>query len=220
MRRACLHDLNCLRRTVTAKLRNTSGASIIIALVFFLICAIIGSVVLTAASVQAKAAQTHTTAQRQEYAVSSAASVWADQLGKASVTWTYASNDQTKTPSASVTGSDFAKALWDKYASDAWSVYKSRTGDPLVIGRDDPFTFKSGDVSGFQTMYGVVSIDSDFNVSVELSTDSHMAPDTEYNLTVFLQCIPTYDFQGALKKIEWDAPVITKTEALAKDGGK
>ena len=40
-------------------LRDTSGASIVIALVFFLICGIVGSVVMTAASVQAKAAQTH-----------------------------------------------------------------------------------------------------------------------------------------------------------------
>ena len=37
-------------------LRDTSGASIVIALVFFLICGIVGSVVMTAASVQAKAA--------------------------------------------------------------------------------------------------------------------------------------------------------------------
>lgn len=45
--------------TLQAKFRDTAGASIVIALVFFLICAIIGSVVLTAASVQAKAVQTH-----------------------------------------------------------------------------------------------------------------------------------------------------------------
>ena len=47
-------------------LRDTSGASIVIALVFFLICGIIGSVVMTAASVQAKAAQTHVDLQQKE----------------------------------------------------------------------------------------------------------------------------------------------------------
>ena len=39
-------------------LRDTSGASVVIALVFFLICGIIGSVVMTAASVQGQAGQT------------------------------------------------------------------------------------------------------------------------------------------------------------------
>ena len=50
-------------------LRDTSGASIVIALVFFLICGIVGSVVMTAASVQAKAAQTHVDLQQKEYAM-------------------------------------------------------------------------------------------------------------------------------------------------------
>lgn len=59
--------------TLQAKFRDTAGASIVIALVFFLICAIIGSVVLTAASVQAKAVQTHRELQQAEYTVGSAA---------------------------------------------------------------------------------------------------------------------------------------------------
>ena len=45
-------------------LRDTSGASIVIALVFFLICGIVGSVVMTAASVQGKAALRAEHAQR------------------------------------------------------------------------------------------------------------------------------------------------------------
>ncbi len=66
-------------------LRDTSGASIVIALVFFLICGIIGSVVMTAASVQAKAAQTHVDLQQKEYAMQSAAkadwlSSWAARM--------------------------------------------------------------------------------------------------------------------------------------------
>ena len=60
-------------------LRDTSGASIVIALVFFLICGIIGSVVMTAASVQAKAAQTHVDLQQKEYAMQSAAKLMAQQ---------------------------------------------------------------------------------------------------------------------------------------------
>ena len=62
-------------------LRDTSGASIVIALVFFLICGIVGSVVMTAASVQAKAAQTHVDLQQKEYAMQSAAKLMAQQLG-------------------------------------------------------------------------------------------------------------------------------------------
>ena len=62
-------------------LRDTSGASIVIALVFFLICGIVGSVVMTAASVQAKAAQPHVDLQQKEYAMQSAAKLMAQQLG-------------------------------------------------------------------------------------------------------------------------------------------
>lgn len=43
------------------------GASIVIALVFFLICGVVGSVVVTAASVQAKSVQTHVDLQQDEY---------------------------------------------------------------------------------------------------------------------------------------------------------
>lgn len=68
-------------------LRDTSGASIVIALVFFLICGIIGSVVMTAASVQAKAAQTHVDLQQKEYAMQSAAKLMAQQLGGEDAVW-------------------------------------------------------------------------------------------------------------------------------------
>lgn len=50
--------------TIRHTLRDTSGASIIIALAFFLICGIIGSVVITAASINAKAVATHKETQR------------------------------------------------------------------------------------------------------------------------------------------------------------
>ena len=68
-------------------LRDTSGASIVIALVFFLICGIVGSVVMTAASVQAKAAQTHVDLQQKEYAMQSAAKLMAQQLGGEDAVW-------------------------------------------------------------------------------------------------------------------------------------
>ena len=68
-------------------LRDTSGASIVFALVFFLICGIIGSVVMTAASVQAKAAQTHVDLQQKEYAMQSAAKLMAQQLGGEDAVW-------------------------------------------------------------------------------------------------------------------------------------
>ena len=68
-------------------LRDTSGASVVIALVFFLICGIIGSVVMTAASVQAKAAQTHVDLQQKEYAMQSAAKLMAQQLGGEDAVW-------------------------------------------------------------------------------------------------------------------------------------
>ncbi|MFR3092326.1 MAG: hypothetical protein ACLTMP_11885 [Eggerthella lenta] len=54
---------------------------------FFLICGIVGSVVMTAASVQAKAAQTHVDLQQKEYAMQSAAKLMAQQLGGEDAVW-------------------------------------------------------------------------------------------------------------------------------------
>ena len=66
--------------SVHSHLEDETGASIVIALVFFLICAVIGSVVLTAASVQAKAVQTHREMQQAEFTVGSAAGFIGSQL--------------------------------------------------------------------------------------------------------------------------------------------
>ena len=63
------------------------GASIVIALVFFLICGVVGSVVVTAASVQAKSVQTHVDLQQDEYTMQSAAELVAQQLGGEDLTW-------------------------------------------------------------------------------------------------------------------------------------
>lgn len=60
------------------KLEDTSGSSVVLALAFFLICAIVGSIILTAASVNAKTVATYKETQQAEYTVTSAAGLWAD----------------------------------------------------------------------------------------------------------------------------------------------
>ncbi|MEG1493269.1 MAG: hypothetical protein RR380_03260, partial [Gordonibacter sp.] len=69
------------------KIYGNEGASIVIALVFFLICAVIGSVVLTAASINAKAVVTHRQTQQAEYTVTSAAQTIVDQIVPTTVVW-------------------------------------------------------------------------------------------------------------------------------------
>ena len=173
-------------------LRDTSGASVVIALVFFLICGIIGSVVMTAASVQAKAAQTHVDLQQKEYAMQSAAKLMAQQLGGEDAVW------EEK--------SVVVKIAYDT-AGEASVDTNSSASNRLLI--DPP-----SEAGGLAPVYGCITVDPDLNITVELSLDSAFAADSPYNTTISIQCTPTFDSQGRVTVIEYgDNTTVKKTEA-------
>lgn len=202
-------------------LRDTSGASIVIALVFFLICAIVGSAVVTAASVQAKAAQTHSDLQQSEYTMQSAAELVAKQLGGEVATKD--PNALTKTQSSVVisaiydTGAKKYTADVSKVVSPLGSVFwtEQRASDLLsgTVLSSVPITIKAPSGSKSTTpVYGNISVDGDLNVTVRLSLSESFDEASPYNMTVHIQCTPTYNAAGKITEFTYgDNTVIEKT---------
>ncbi|RDB59681.1 hypothetical protein C1878_14930 [Gordonibacter sp. 28C] len=203
-----------MRRLVASKLRDTSGASIIIALVFFLICAIVGSVVVTAASVQAKAVVTHQELQQDEFTVSSAAQLVGSDLASARLSVSYEGNAATLTFAEG--GQPFASEFWKEHGADILAMRNgtdaSLTYSGLTIsvnntGSDGTYTFDD--------VHGSVTVDRDLNITVALTLSSDATTASSYDTTVLVQCIPTYNVQGKLTHFEYEQPVIKKTGAAA-----
>ena len=205
-------------------LRDTSGASIVIALVFFLICGIIGSVVMTAASVQAKAAQTHVDLQQKEYAMQSAAKLMAQQLGGEDAVWEEKSVVVKIAYDTAGEASVDTNSLRSMIGQNFWTEQRTKDilaaraeGKDYVLGgsasnrlRIDP----PSEAGGLAPVYGCITVDPDLNITVELSLDSAFAADSPYNTTISVQCTPTFDNQGRVTVIEYgDNTTVKKTEA-------
>ena len=200
---------------------NERGASIVIALVFFLICGIIGSVVMTAASVQAKSVQTHKDLQQAEYTMQSAAELVAMQLGGDDATF------QTKSVDIKVAYAD-GKAAADvsnvvsSLGLGFWTVDRAEevlaahaNGAAYVVGASEAnrleFAFQ-GESQGLSPVFGMITVDANLNVTIDLSLDRSFSSDSPYNMTVFAQCTPTYNAVGQLTAFSYgDNTTIEKT---------
>lgn len=212
--------------SLARRLRDSSGASIVIALVFFLICGIIGSVVVTAASVQAKSVHTHKELQQSEYTMQSAAELIAQQLGgedssalQHSVT-VHVSYGTDKKPIVDVSKvhSEVGKGFWTKGRTE--SILANRAaGSSYVLGDSPSNRLVVNSPSGSQSMdpvYGKITVDADMNMTVELSLDPELSPSSPYNMTVFIQCTPTYNAAGQLTSFTYgDGTTIKKTSGSA-----
>ena len=209
-----------MNRALQHTLRDERGASIVIALVFFLICAIVGSVVVTAASVNAKAVQTHKDLQQDEYSMASAADLIAQQLGGedktrsapcVTVSISYGPDEK---PSVDVSKvySEVGKGFWTKDRTATILACREQ-GIPYTIGDSSsdrlvvhpPFESKAMD-----PVYGKVTVDADLNVTVELSLDEELSASSPYNMTVSVQCTPTYDAAGRLTAFSYGKNTVVK----------
>ncbi|WP_244910000.1 hypothetical protein [Eggerthella sinensis] len=200
------------------------GASIVIALVFFLICGVVGSVVVTAASVQAKSVETHVDLQQDEYTMQSAAELVAQQLGGEDLTWNKKSvvvkvsyADGKTVVDIGGVASSLGQSLWTQSQTDA-ILAKRAKGESYVVGASDDNRLKieSKVMSNLKTVYGKITIDPDLNITVDLSLSPSLSADSQYNMTVYIQCTPSYDVKGRLVEFSYgDNTVIEKTSGGA-----
>ena len=183
-----------------SRLNEESGASIVIALVFFLICAIIGSVVLTAASVQAKSVQTHQELQQAEFT-----------MGSAAQTIGYDMDMDELTIVSGDAGEAVQGAQYSVFGREFWKTY----GNDILKSRAESKSFGSGEkltiTQGGSTVYGKIVVDPDLNIKIDLSLDENFSLNSPYNMTVNMQCIPTYNASGKLVSFSYERAVITKT---------
>lgn len=197
-------------KQIRAKLADDRGASIVIALVFFLICAIIGSVVLTSASVNAKAVQTHREAQEAEFVVGSAAQAIGHELESAVITNVQEGENGPKPTINNPIGTP-VHSFWDEYAVRILTArFKGTALNPLPVTVDAPAP--AGKFTGFSQVFGTFEIDHDLNITVKitLEPDAALAAASPYNMTVYVQCIPTYNVSGKLTAFSYEPAVIKK----------
>lgn len=211
---------------LAAKLRDRSGASIVIALAFFLICAIIGSVVLTAASVQSQQVATHKELQQANYSISSAAQLVGAQLGGTITFKEYDTNTAGKTGAGTSAGTtkpeplkeELHQEIFQKFIVNRWgniwdSVAQSK---PYTMGTTDKpvvISVSGGEATkALKPVSAIIAVGTDFSLTVELwLTPEKAAADSPYRETVTLQCAPSYDAQGRLTKLEWGNYVVAKS---------
>ncbi len=200
---------------VKVRLADTSGASIVIALVFFLICAVVGATVLTAASTNAQAAATYRETREARYEVDSAAALVGGQLqSEVSVAWDWSEVSETKGPTldtSAFTGSALARAVWTELADDLWS-YQSGEGEAAVwiAERATLSGLEITGIEGMDTVYASLTIDADFGVTVLLSLSDTPGAMALYDETVYLQARPEYA-DNRLIALTWETPTIVKT---------
>lgn len=199
------------------KIGDDTGASMVLALAFFLICAIVGTTLLTAATVNAQAAVTYGESRDNNYTVGSAASLLADQLQDGvSLAWDWS----TDPPQGTVTypGSNtFAQKFWNDYVDD-----KMWSRDAKGNWRTQSITIENVEIrgpSGAEPVYATMHVDRDFNVKVYLSLSSDPDDVSPYDEVLSLQSIPTYNGKGQVTSVKWNTPVITKQGSVIPSGG-
>lgn len=189
-------------------MRDERGASLVIALVFFLICAIVGSVVLTAASVGAKAVQTNRELQQAEFTVGSAAQLVGSQFSAMGLTVDYASSADGTVKVDDATNAPFGFSFWEAYGTQIWSARTSSGSFTQNVQVD-----LSGSSASMDQVVGAVTVDADLNITVDLGRvvpDSSAADANAYRERVYVQCVPTYDRSGRLVAFTYEPAVITK----------
>lgn len=199
-------------RSIQRKLHSERGASFLIALLFFLICLTMGSLILTAATANAVKAKDRYEDQQNYLAAASAARLIKDTIGN----YTYT---EGKTWQSWQTGIDPATGLpimesgWKKITpflspddegdllTDAYKAY-AKTGDPQELKKD--FSIKAG--GGILPVEAKFAMQDDGDAKIALNCG-------DYSMTVWFTARTahttdhtTYDYY----KTSWSSGVITK----------
>lgn len=199
-----------------SRLRDDAGATLMMALVFFLICALVGTTVITAASINAKAVVTRQESKQAELTVTSAADMMASQFEGTVIEWNYDQGEGMAPSPVFASSSDFSKKLWTQYAANFWSA--KTTGAAYTVGGDSASRLTL-DINGYDPVYSSISVDRDFTIEIRLSSERSMAASAAYDVTVRIPCVTTFSNTGVVMKSSWEEATITKTNTAVQAGG-
>ncbi len=182
---------------VTDKLKDKSGVSLAIALVFFLLCAMVGTVVLSAASVSAGKTARERLAYRQTLAMSSAAELLGREIRGLSFTGAYTRTETvTTTVPDGTEGSKTTVKTELSYAEGKGDKAPRLTGSQLFEGHlslDELYFGNQEDLNltGAVVIPEPVKLDLTFQESEGQNipeVTAQLTVEADYRLTVVLSC--------------------------------
>lgn len=222
-----------LREKVRAKLRSQAGATLLIALAFFVICALIGSVVLAQSAAQLKAVQARQDAQRGAYSVTSAANLimenWEGKMvcydteyGAAEDTFHGVWEGDSRygdTPAG--TYSDWqVYEFWYAYGPQISAAYEA--GESYEVPYELQFEMVNGNAGAYRIIsgwyedgtlypvYGKMSIDADLCTTIVLyAYKEGSSGQKAYQATLTIPAIPSYDAEGKLVSFLYGEPMLS-----------
>ena len=163
---------------IRRKLHSGRGASILLALVFFLVCGFVGAVILGSATANAQKVRDRRADRQAYYAVSSAARLLRDTLGDSAckgwedqVTYGCHNDSHSEAGSHRCEKTEFMGTSGGNLLTEAaWKVFCSQTRYYLAEKPAPPyetaFTVEAGE--GIPDVEAVLTIDQSYNVTIQL----------------------------------------------------
>ncbi|WP_290996460.1 hypothetical protein [Gordonibacter sp.] len=196
-------------RRVVDVAQDTRGASILIALLFFLVCALVGAVVLTAATVSTGQLVDYEKSQQAYYSTTSAAELFRDEL--VGGTYTVSGEDYTCAfADANTSVQNFiAGAVKSQNTTSNPLAPSAATATLKVSAPADNDTLK--DVTARLTMGGK-NASTPFDLRITFSPTVYDGAVGNYQVVLTIPASCLYDEAGTtLQSITWKDAVITKS---------
>lgn len=192
---------------VRQKLNSDRGASFVIALVFFLLCLTVGSIILTAATASIGRVDRISGEQRAYFAVRSAAELLRDEVAGSSYSATFEKHmegterdpSNVKAPTSVflpvATQAELTKlrAKMDAYYSSVFE-FETEQAENYNISKGT-LTIKAQDAP---TVMATYEMEPDYSITFSLDTE-----DTAYPTPMTLVFAPTADRRSGTRRVEW-----------------
>lgn len=180
---------------IRRKLKSKAGVSMVIALIFLLLCAMVGVLVLSAASVSAGKLSRERQYYRQTLALTSAARLLSEQVQKMTFTGSYAqietvtttvTEDEAGDPSTNVetkysyakelpqfSSVDFLAGLGEKLDILFQSQNPAKGEDTLTIPESSKILFHANEAQNIPQVTGTLELDGDYSIRVVLTCEGN-----------------------------------------------
>lgn len=186
------------------------GASILIALFYFLVCAVVGAVVLTAATVTSGQLANLEKSQQTYYATSSAATVFRDAIENGTCTSSFAADDATWTCELPALGAQqepmrtWLQTMVSNIAEGQQTA--SATFDITLDGSSIP-------EDSIVPVSATMTMRSDYSLYVSIRPQDYRDATVSYHVTVEIPAALLYrEDESSVERITWGHAVIAKPE--------
>lgn len=184
-----------MNRLVGKKLKSKSGASVALAILVFLVCALVGSTILAAATSSSGTLTTTWGADKDSYALKSAAKILKPSFE--GQVWTADTTKLVNGKLPAVSTADL-KTLYDAMST---TTYNGAQADVNLT-----FTVGNADTANGNTVKVSITMDSSYNVTAVFTKDGATRKVTEYFPAATASGDQT---QAQGTKVSWETGIIT-----------